>query len=169
MSRYERILVAVDQGEDAEAPLRLGLELATRMGAELIVFHAIDEDEQKDRESLPAPSSHVDVMVQETLTDLSALAAAVGDGDMAAAVGDGDNQPQVRVVARSGEPAEEIQKLVAGEDCDLVVIGLRRRSRVGKFLFGSNLQDILMTTQLPVITVPIAAAPEPAAGEEAGK
>lgn len=156
MSELERILVAVDRSEGAEAPLRLGLDLAARLGAELIAFHSIDDDEQKDRESLPPPSSYVDVMVEETLTDLSALTAAVGAGE---------SRPRVRVVARSGEPAEEIHKLASEEDCDLIVIGLRRRSRVGKFLLGSKLQDVLMTTRLPVVTVPIETTPDPTESE----
>ena len=146
MSNLERILVAVDQSEGAEIPLRLGLELAEKMGAQLIVFHSIADDEQKDRELLPPPSNYVDVMVEETLTDLSALAAKVGSGV---------DSPAVRVVARSGEPADEIHKLAAAEACDLIVIGLRRRSKVGQFLLGSNLQDVLMRTDRPVVTVPI--------------
>ena len=146
MSRFDRILVAVDRDDRAEAPLRLGLELAIKTGAELIVFHSISEDEQKDRETLPPPSNFVDVMVEETTRDLSALADTVADGTQS---------PPFRVVARWGDPAEEILNLAAAEDCDLIVIGLRRRSKVGKFLLGSKLQEVLMTTDRPVITVPI--------------
>ena len=63
--------------------------------------------------------------------------------------------PGVRAIARAGDPAEEINKLAAAENCDVVVIGLRRRSRVGKFLLGSRLQEVLMATDRPVIAVPL--------------
>ena len=121
------------------------------MGAELLVFHSISEDELEDREQLPAPSKYVDVMVEETKRDLAALVTEL--------VEEGAG-PAVRVLARSGEPAEAIRAVAAAEDCDLIVIGLRRRSRVGKFLLGSNLQDVLMATERPVVTVPIEEEPD---------
>jgi len=151
MRTFERILVAVDQNIRAEAPLRLALELAQTMGAELVVFHSISQDEKDEREDLPPPSGYVDVMIEETKRDLAALITDI--------VADGEG-PATRVVARSGEPAEEIRAVAAAENCDLIVIGLRRRSRVGKLLLGSHLQDVLMATERPVISVPIGDEPD---------
>jgi nucleotide-binding universal stress UspA family protein len=151
MRTFERILVAADQNIRAEAPLRFALELAHTMGAELIVFHSISQEEQDERKHLPPPSGYVDVMIEETKRDLAALIADIVD--------DGE-APATRVVALSGEPAEEIRGLAAAEGCDLIVIGLRRRSRVGKFLLGSNLQDVLMATERPVIAVPTEDEPD---------
>ncbi|MGI9647529.1 MAG: universal stress protein [Acidimicrobiia bacterium] len=148
MRTFERILVAIDREDRAGAPLRFAVELAQKTGAELVVFHSISEDEQKDRELLPPPSNYVDVMVEETVRDLTELTEA-------AATAAGSGLPSVRAVTRWGDPAEEIGRVAADEDCGLIVIGLRRRSRVGKFLLGSNLQDVLMATDRPVISVPI--------------
>jgi nucleotide-binding universal stress UspA family protein len=146
MRTFQRILVAVDHDTRAAAPLRFAIQLALKMGSELVVFHSISEEEQEDREQLPPPSGYVDVMIEETRRDLATLVAEIAAGDEA---------PASRVVARSGEPAEQIREIAAAEDCDLIVIGLRRRSRVGKFLLGSRLQDVLMGTDRPVISVPI--------------
>lgn len=52
---------------------------------------------------------------------------------------------------RAGEAITEVAERV---DADLVVIGLRRRSRVGKFILGSTAQDVLMTAHCPVLAVP---------------
>lgn len=149
MRRFERVLIAVDQNDRAEAPIRLALELTANLGAELIVFHSISEQERDERQHLPPPSNYVDVMVEETRRELAMLVESLGGGE---------NSPTVRVIARTGEPAELIRSLAETEECDLVIIGLRRRSRVGKFLLGSNLQDVLMTTDRPVIAVPVADA-----------
>ncbi len=46
-----------------------------------------------------------------------------------------------------------ILKVVADEKAGLLVIGLRQRSAVGKFLMGSVAQQILMEATVPVLTV----------------
>ena len=38
-------------------------------------------------------------------------------------------------------------------DADLIVIGLRKRSQVGKLVMGSNAQEILMAAACPVLAV----------------
>jgi nucleotide-binding universal stress UspA family protein len=54
---------------------------------------------------------------------------------------------------RGNEPAEDIIEVAEREDAALIVIGLRRRSPVGKLLMGSNAQDILLRAACPVLAV----------------
>lgn len=53
----------------------------------------------------------------------------------------------------SREPADEIVALAAEHNAALVVIGLRRRTPVGKLLLGSTAQRILLDAGCPVLTV----------------
>lgn len=64
-----------------------------------------------------------------------------------------DIEYTVRQLVRGKEPAEEIVLLADELGATLVVIGLRRRSPVGKLLLGSNAQQILLDANCPVVAV----------------
>ncbi len=58
---------------------------------------------------------------------------------------------------RSGrDPVEEIVDMAGQDDVELVVIGMRRRSPVGKLLMGSAAQRILLDASCPVLAVKVA-------------
>lgn len=59
----------------------------------------------------------------------------------------------LRQLVRGRTPAEEIVGLAAAEDAELIVIGLRHRSPVGKLLLGSRSQAILLDAPCPVLAV----------------
>jgi nucleotide-binding universal stress UspA family protein len=60
---------------------------------------------------------------------------------------------QVLQPAKGHEAAENILEICHRHQADLVVIGLRRRSAVGKLLLGSTAQRILLHAECPVLTV----------------
>lgn len=53
----------------------------------------------------------------------------------------------------SREPDEEIVSMAAERNAELIVIGLRRRSPVGKLIMGSTAQRILLDADCPVLAV----------------
>ncbi|WP_407344869.1 universal stress protein [Pengzhenrongella phosphoraccumulans] len=60
---------------------------------------------------------------------------------------------QVRQLVRGKEPSQEIVDLANEIGATMIVIGLRRRSPVGKLLLGSNAQQILLDASCPVVAV----------------
>jgi nucleotide-binding universal stress UspA family protein len=54
---------------------------------------------------------------------------------------------------RGDDAAEDIVTTAEQAQAELVVIGLRRRSPVGKLLLGSNAQRILLEAHCPVLAV----------------
>jgi nucleotide-binding universal stress UspA family protein len=60
---------------------------------------------------------------------------------------------QVNVLAVGNSPVDDLVATVEKHAAELLVIGLRRRSNVGKFLMGSDAQRILMLAQCPVLAV----------------
>lgn len=51
------------------------------------------------------------------------------------------------------DPAEELIKVSESSPDSIIVIGLRRRSPVGKLLLGSNAQRVLLDASCPVLAV----------------
>ncbi len=65
---------------------------------------------------------------------------------------------ELRQLVRGHEPADEVVDLAEEVGAELIVIGLRRRSAVGKFLLGSTAQRILMHAPCAVLAVKASAA-----------
>jgi len=59
----------------------------------------------------------------------------------------------VRAVVDTVDPAEELLNSADVSSAEFIVIGLRRRSPVGKLLLGSNAQRVLLDASCPVLAV----------------
>jgi len=60
---------------------------------------------------------------------------------------------EIRQPQRSRSVAEELLSIADDNVASMIVIGLRRRSPVGKFLFGSTAQEVLLNADCPVVAV----------------
>lgn len=60
---------------------------------------------------------------------------------------------EVRQLVRGVDPAEDLIAVAVEVGADLIVIGLRRRSPVGKLVLGSNSQRVLLDAHCPVLAV----------------
>lgn len=61
----------------------------------------------------------------------------------------------IRQLVRGFEPAEDLISIAESSGADLIVIGLRRRTPVGKLILGSNAQRILLDAPCPVLAVKV--------------
>jgi nucleotide-binding universal stress UspA family protein len=69
---------------------------------------------------------------------------------------------EIRQTVRGLEPAEDLIAVAEETSADFIVIGLRRRTPVGKLILGSNAQRILLDAPCPVLAVkaaPVATGP----------
>ena len=60
---------------------------------------------------------------------------------------------EVRGLVRGKEPAEDLIVVAEETDASLIIIGLRKRTPVGKLILGSNAQRILLDASCPVLAV----------------
>lgn len=60
---------------------------------------------------------------------------------------------EVRSLTQGNEPSEDLIETAQQTQATAIVIGLRRRTPVGKLILGSNAQRILLDASCPVLAV----------------
>jgi nucleotide-binding universal stress UspA family protein len=60
---------------------------------------------------------------------------------------------EIRQIVNSTDVAAEILNVAEELSAELIVVGLHRRSSVGKMLLGSNAQRIIISASCPVLSV----------------
>jgi nucleotide-binding universal stress UspA family protein len=125
------ILVAYAPRPEGWAALDKGIEIAKERQEHLLIVNAGPGGQQED----PALAPGYEVERIEGL-----LAAK-------------DVKGEFKQFVRGKTAVEEIDALVEEGDISLLVIGLRRRTAVGKLLLGSVAQELLMTVSCPVLCV----------------
>lgn len=70
-----------------------------------------------------------------------------------AALDEAGIEHEIRQMNQTGEPSDDLISVAESEDEAFIVIGLRRRSPVGKLFLGSNAQRILLEAPCPVLAV----------------
>lgn len=74
-------------------------------------------------------------------------------GDLAAELATSGVTYEIRTPIDVDDSADELIRIADTTDADFIVIGLRRRSPVGKLLLGSNAQRVLLDAACPVLAV----------------
>jgi nucleotide-binding universal stress UspA family protein len=125
------ILVAYVPRPEGEAALDKGLEIAKRRNELLVVVNASAGGGQTD----PSAVDVEDVeWVQNRLKNSGINA-------------------EFKQLVRGKSPVEEIEGLVDSMRVSVLVIGLRKRSAVGKLILGSVAQELLLSVSCPVLAV----------------
>jgi nucleotide-binding universal stress UspA family protein len=114
---------------------------------EAALHHGIAEARSREAHLVVVNTSRGDAAVDPRYVDegqLSTLRSALDD----AAV-----PHELLHVIRGREAAEEILQVASARRASLVVIGVRRRTPVGKLLLGSTAQRVLLEADCPVLAV----------------
>jgi nucleotide-binding universal stress UspA family protein len=122
----------VPKGE-GRAALRLAAEEAKLRDASLVVVNS----HRGGREFDSGDAMESEAQLEEVRKELS----------------DAGVEFQIRQLVRGLDPAEDLINVAEEVSADFIVIGLRRRSPVGKLILGSNAQRILLDAPCPVLAV----------------
>ena len=125
------ILVAYVPRPEGRTALDKGIEIATRRNERLIVINAGPGGRQDDPSIV---NGYEGERVEDRLPALPITA-------------------EFRQFVRGKSAIDEIEELVSALQVSVLVIGLRKRSPVGKLLLGSMAQEILLNVECPVLAV----------------
>lgn len=138
------IVAAVDHSESGPAVVAEGAKLANAFEEPLHVVHILDRSTFLELERSTVEDSGKSVPVDEVRSMAKEIA-----GDAAR-----DVAPNAELVGIVGDPAEEILRYAEENNSSYVVVGGKKRSPVGKAIFGSVTQSVLLKASQPIVTVP---------------
>lgn len=137
------VVAAVDRS-GGERIVREGRKTADAHGLPLHVVHTLSEADFRDLERASYETSGQTLDMEQ----IKSLATTIAEEAVAEAGVDVDE-----IVGLVGKPSQRVLEYADSVDADYVVVGGRKRSSVGKVLFGSVTQSILLNAECPVITV----------------
>jgi nucleotide-binding universal stress UspA family protein len=119
------VVVGYVSKPEGEAALEAAIEEARRRDAELVVVNARRESAE------PEP-------------DLDGVRARLTEAGV---------KFDLREIVRGMDASEDLIAVAEDTAAELIVIGLRRRTPVGKLILGSNAQRVLLDAPCPVLAV----------------
>jgi nucleotide-binding universal stress UspA family protein len=125
------ILVAYVARPEGQAALDKGMEIARRRNERLVVVNASPGGTKED-------ASMIDVQEVERVEKL---------------LSDAKLDAEFKQFVRGKDAVEEINALVDSLQASVLIIGLRKRSPVGKLIMGSVAQELLLSVSCPVLAV----------------
>ncbi|AUS77341.1 universal stress protein [Actinoalloteichus sp. AHMU CJ021] len=124
------IVVGYRDNPEGRAAISRAVEEATLRGQSLVVLHTEHEESGEDHGATDAEVVALRARLDETGLEY-----------------------EVRTEGRDRDVAGALIDLAVERDAALVVIGIRKRSLVGKFLLGSTAQRVLLDAPMPVLAV----------------
>lgn len=125
------ILVAYVPRPEGEAALNKGIEIAKRRNEHLVVVNASPGGGTTDPSAVDVTQAE---QIQKLLTNSGVNA-------------------EFRQLVRGKSAVDEIESLVESMPVSVLILGLRKRSPVGKLIMGSVAQELLLSVSCPVLAV----------------
>ena len=128
-----KILVGIDGSNTSREALQLAIKNANAYGGELLVVTSMTTGTPEENEEIRA--------AEATLAEAKSTAEEAGV------------TCSTHLLIRGHSAGEDIVAFAAENQVELIVVGIKRRSRVGKILMGSSAQYVILKAQCPVLTI----------------
>jgi nucleotide-binding universal stress UspA family protein len=128
-----KILVGYDGSKVADDVIKLTHEHAKAFKADVYIVTSMEQDPALKKEDIDKAESKLEKLRTSFRAD------------------DIPCEAQTSVSYQS--PGEDLVNYAKDNSIDQVIIGIRRRSKVGKLVFGSTAQYVILEAPCPVLTV----------------
>jgi nucleotide-binding universal stress UspA family protein len=145
MSAYKRILAAVDGSKASNKGLREALRLAKREGARLFLLNVVNDFYAFAAVEGPAPVDLVPLLREGGKRILARAEAAARKAGVKPAV-------LMREIV-GGPAADAIVREAKKQRADLIVLGTHGRRGVRRLVLGSDAEQVVRTSPVPVLLV----------------
>jgi nucleotide-binding universal stress UspA family protein len=138
--RIAKVLLATDLSAASAGATDEAIELATRLGASLLIVSVIDPGQ------LRLPGGPFNQRVDQVRAERESAAQKLVDRGRRLGL-------RVDFLIWEGEPGESIVAAAEAEGADLIVVGSHGRGAVGRFLIGSVSDHVVRSASCPVLVV----------------
>ena len=128
-----KIVVGYDGSNAGRDALILAVKHAKAFGAEVSVIRSMEGGGREDAEAIR--TAQRDLAYAQERFDREGVTC------------------ETHLLVRGLSPGEDIVKFAQDNGADEIIIGVRRRSRVGKALFGSASQYVILEAPCPVVSI----------------
>ncbi len=129
-----KFMVCYDSTEESKDALKVAQEHAKVWKAKLEVVHTITRQEPLKHSQIKKTEDKLEAEVKNIL-------------------GSADPPFEVQLLLTELTSGEQLVKFAEEEKIDQIFIGVIKKSKVGKFLFGSTAQYVILHSPCPVVTV----------------
>jgi nucleotide-binding universal stress UspA family protein len=128
-----KILVGYEESKVAEEALKVALKQARAFNADLFIVTVLEQSLKLQKDDIEAAEDKLEKLKRtHNINDLVC-----------------ETSASVSFLS----PGEYLVEFAQDNNIDEIVIGVKRRSKVGKLVFGSNAQFVILSAPCPVITV----------------
>ena len=129
-----KILVCYDGSNVAKDGMKLARHHAEVFGASLIIVKALPQSHELSYEDIQKEESSLESEAKDLLEK-------------------SDITYETHAIVTNLSAGEEIIEFAGRNEVDEIIIGIRKRSKVGKLVFGSTAQYVILSAACPVVSV----------------
>ena len=127
------IIVGIDDSKVTQAVLKMAAKYARAFNATIVLVTSMRGGPDVSRQEF--------VLAEKVLSKAEVF---FQEADIAC---------EAHMSVRGLEPGEDIVRFAEEKKAQQIIIGVKRRSKVGKLLFGSNAQYVILNAPCPVLTI----------------
>ncbi len=128
-----KIMIGYDSSNAAREAVKLGIQHAKAFDASIAVITSLEGG--SETEGVEIKNAEEDLEESRGLIEKEGIAC------------------DVHLLVQGNSPGEDIVQFAKENNVDEIIIGVRKKSKVGKLLFGSNAQYVIVKAHCPVVAV----------------